>query len=121
MWICNYERLVYYYSSLPLTIISSTDSANCSLGSNFVVYFVPIVVVVAVDATVAVVGLVPIAVAAGIVVVFVDDPAGFAGSCTAPAVGCTTGAWIIASPESSQVVRRCRRATFCGLPSCMLP
>ena len=87
MWICNYERLVYYYSSLPLTVISSTDFANWSLGSNFVVYFVPIVVVVAVDTTVAVVGLAPIAVTEGIVVAFVAVPAGFAGSCTAPAVG----------------------------------
>ena len=83
---CNYERLVYYYSPLPLTVISSIDFANCSLGSNFVVYFVPIVVA-AVAATAAVVGPAPIAVVEGIVVAFVVVPAGFADSCTAPAVG----------------------------------
>ena len=86
MWMCNYAYLVYYYSSLPLTVISSTDSANWSLGSNFVVCFVPIAVA-AVDAIVAVVGPAPIAVAEGIVVASVAVPAGFAGSCTAPAVG----------------------------------
>ena len=83
---CNYKHLVYYYSSSPLTVISSIVAANFPPGSNFVGYFVPNVVAV-VDATVAVVGLAPIAVAEGIVVAFVAVPAGFAGSCTAPAVG----------------------------------
>ena len=82
---CNYERLVYYYSPLPLTVISSIDFANCSLGSNFVVYFVPIVVA-AVDATAAAVGPAPIAVVEGTVATVAFAPAGVVDFCTAPAV-----------------------------------
>jgi len=82
----NYERLVYYYSSLPLTVISSTDFANFPPGSNFVGYFVPNAVAV-VDATVAVAGSAPIAVVEGIVAAFGDVPAAVVDSCIAPVVG----------------------------------